>query len=81
MQNHPKPELTTLRLPLASNFINKGLRSQFLKAKIVDSKVELLDGQSSAMLSTFAVADALVYIPSEISQISVGKMVEVHLVT
>jgi molybdopterin molybdotransferase len=81
MQQHPKPEQTTLRLPLASNFINKGGRSQFLKAKIVDSKVELLDGQSSAMLSTFAVADALVYIPSEISQLGVGKMVEVHLLT
>ncbi|MFT5278898.1 MAG: molybdopterin molybdotransferase [Bacteroidia bacterium] len=81
MQHHPKPEQTVLRLPLATDFINKGGRSQFLKAKIIDSKVELLGGQSSAMLSTFAVADALVYIPSEIPQLGVGEIVEVHLLT
>lgn len=81
MQEHPKPEQTVLRLPLASGFINKGGRSQFLKAKIINSKVELLGGQSSAMLSTFAVADALVYVPSEIPQLQAGEMVEVHLLT
>jgi molybdopterin molybdotransferase len=81
MQQHPKPEQMVLRLPLAADFINKGGRSQFLKAKIINSKVELLCGQSSAMLSTFAVADALVYIPSEIPQLAIGELVEVHLLT
>lgn len=81
MQQHPKPEQTVLRLPLTTDFINKGGRSQFLKAKIIDSKVELLTGQSSAMLSNFAVADALVYIPSEIAQLGVGELVEVHLLS
>lgn len=79
MQQHPKPEQTVLRLPLATDFINKGGRSQFLKAKIIDSKVKLLGGQSSAMLSTFSVADALVYVPSEIPELLEGEMVEVHL--
>lgn len=81
MQNHPKPEQTVLRLPLSSSFVNKGGRSQFLKAKVVDSKVELLGGQSSAMLSSFSVADGLVYVPSDISELGEGDEVEVHLIS
>lgn len=80
MQNHPKPEQTVLRLPLLTGFLNKGERSQFLKAKLVDSKVELLRDQSSAMLSTFAVADGLVYVPSDVAELFEGDEVEVHLI-
>ena len=81
MQNHPKPEQIVLRLPLSSSFVNKGGRSQFLKAKVVDSKVELLGGQSSAMLSSFSVADGLVYVPSEEGELAEGDEVEIHLIS
>ena len=79
MQNHPEPTQTILKLPLSGPFINKGDRAQFLKAIVVHSKVELLGAQSSAMLSSFAKADGLVYIPSEVDELKTGDLVEVHL--
>lgn len=40
-----------------SNFIKKGDRPQFLKAIVKHNKAQLLDGQSSAMLHTFSIAN------------------------
>lgn len=60
-----------------SNFIKKGDRAQFLKAIVVKDEVTILEGQSSAMLQTFAHANALVYVPEEVSQINKGDLVEI----
>ena len=63
-----------------STFIKKGDRAQFLKALITDNTVEILEGQSSAMLQTFALANAFVYVPEEQSNIAIGDNVQViHL--
>ena len=63
-----------------SNYVVKGDRSQFLKAYLKDNKVEFLEGQSSAMLHTFAMANALIYVKPEDSPIGIGNEVEViHL--
>ncbi|MDY8138154.1 gephyrin-like molybdotransferase Glp [Aquimarina sp. 2201CG5-10] len=59
-----------------TNFTKKGDRAQFLKAKISNETVEILEGQSSAMLHTFAIANALVYLPEDKNQVINGEMVE-----
>ena len=60
-----------------SAFIKKGDKAQFLKAILKDGEATILEGQSSAMLQTFALANALVYMPEEQNEISIGDLVEV----
>ncbi|NNJ56514.1 MAG: molybdopterin molybdotransferase MoeA [Bacteroidia bacterium] len=74
------PMPTTIQLPLKHDYLKRGERSQFLKAKINANNVEILDGQASSMLHTFALANCLVYIPSNLTSISKGEFVEVHLI-
>lgn len=71
--------LASIQLPLASGAIRSIPRAQFLKAKVSDNQVSILDGQSSAMLNSFAHANALVYIPANNGEIAGGTLVETHL--
>ncbi len=72
-------DLTTVTATSTSNFIKKGDRPQFLKAIYKKGKVNILEGQSSAMLQTFAVANALVKMAGDIEQIRVDDRIEVML--
>lgn len=64
----------------ASFFVKKGGRPQFLKAVYANEKVALLEGQSSAMLQTFAIANALVFVPDDVVEIAPDDIVDViHL--
>ena len=69
------------RLKAKSNtkFIKKGDRPQFLKAIYKNGLVDILEGQSSAMLQTFAIANALVQIPGDLGQIEINDEVDVLL--
>ncbi len=69
------------KLKSASKYSKKGDRAQFLKAQInKDNEVHILEGQSSAMLQTFAIANALVYVSEKQEEIFIGDMIEViHL--
>ena len=62
-----------------SNFMKKGDRPQFLKAIYEEGKVAILEGQSSAMLQTFAVANALVKMPGDMEEIRINDTVEVFV--
>lgn len=62
-----------------SDFIKKGDRAQFLKAIYTDGSVEILDGQSSSMLHTFSLANALVYVRETADSIKINDTVEVIL--
>ncbi|MFG6687325.1 gephyrin-like molybdotransferase Glp [Mariniflexile sp. HNIBRBA6329] len=62
-----------------SNFKKNGDRPQFLKAIHSDNQVEILEGQSSAMQQTFAISNALVFVPESIETIEKGDLVEVIL--
>ncbi len=64
-------------LPLAKPYERKGIRAQFLKA-YADTEVHLLEQQSSAMLQSFAAANALVYVPETAEHLAAGDLVEVH---
>jgi len=73
-QTLPKTQAVSL-----SNYSIKGNRSQFLKAFYNQGKVEILDGQNSSMLHTFALANALVYANADTNDIKINDSVEVIL--
>jgi molybdopterin molybdotransferase len=54
-------------------------REQFLKAKYAHNEVEILEGQSSAMLRTFATANCLIYLEAH-KTITAGSEVEVLII-
>ena len=62
-----------------SSFEKKGDRAQFLKAIYNNDKVQILEGQNSSMIHTFALANALVYISESISEIKIDDAVDVIL--
>ena len=62
-----------------SSYIKQGDRAQFLKAIYSNGKAQILKGQNSSMLHTFALANALVYLPETADSIKVNDTVEVLL--
>ena len=62
-----------------SDFIKKGERAQFLKAIYHEGVVEILEGQNSSMLHTFALANAMVYLSETATSINKEDEVEVIL--
>jgi len=64
---------------LENKFIKKEGRAHFLKAKLSANTVKLLEGQDSDALQSFALANALVYIPAEKITIEQHELVEVYL--
>ncbi len=60
-----------------SDYFKKGDRAQFLKASLKNRKVTILEGQSSAMLKTFAFANALVYVPENVNNILINDPLDV----
>ncbi len=69
--------LTRLKLKSNTHYIKKGNRTHFLKAIYTNDSVEILEGQSSAMLHTFSLANALVKMEEDCNEINVGDIVEV----
>lgn len=63
---------------ITEDYVKKGDRGQFLKALTINGKVKILDGQASSMLHTFASANALIYIPSEVTSLKKGDSVLVY---
>ena len=62
-----------LSLPLAHDYKRKAKRSEFLKGKIHEGKLSVLNAQSSAMLSSFSKADCLIYIPESVEGYNAGE--------
>lgn len=52
--------------------------AHFLKSRLSEKGAEILEAQSSAMLNTFATANALVFIPEDVSRIESGTLVTVY---
>ncbi|MGB0402819.1 MAG: molybdopterin molybdotransferase MoeA [Salibacteraceae bacterium] len=75
---NPRPQFANLKS--TSAFIKKGDRAQFLKARTTENGVEIMDGQSSNMMQTFALSNALVYVPAETSEIKIGDPVQTLLI-
>ncbi len=71
--------LRKVKLAITVDYPKKSGLSFFLKGKTSEFTVTPLDGQESYILSSFAVADCLIYLPAEAEAIKAGEMVEVHL--
>ena len=75
-----EPNLNRTAKRIAHNYQVKGIRAQFLKARINnEEEVEILGLQSSAMVHGFINANALVYIPENSGFIEKDSKVEVIL--
>ncbi|KJD33904.1 molybdenum cofactor biosynthesis protein [Tamlana nanhaiensis] len=79
MMNNERVDLPTVSAKSETAFVKKGDRPQFLKAIYNNDNVTILEGQSSAMQHTFALANALVFVPQEVSEIKIGDTVETML--
>ncbi|WP_235835867.1 molybdopterin molybdotransferase MoeA [Cognatitamlana onchidii] len=79
MMNRDTLELPRITATVTNQFKKKGDRPQFLKGIYNAGKVEILDGQNSSMLQTFALANALVLAPEDINNINAGDHIEVIL--
>ncbi|TGV01479.1 molybdopterin molybdotransferase MoeA [Flavivirga rizhaonensis] len=79
MMNNDTIELPRVKAKSISKFDKKGDRPQFLKAIYNSDKVEILEGQNSSMLQTFALSNALVFVPEDVSSININDELEVIL--
>jgi molybdopterin molybdotransferase len=79
MMNNNVVELPRVTAKSLSKFVKHGDRPQFLKAIYNNEEVKILEGQSSAMLQTFALSNAFVYMPEDVNNIEIGDAVEVIL--
>jgi molybdopterin molybdotransferase len=72
-------QLERITMPILKDYIPKGNQPQFLKARVLADGVKILSGQSSSMLRSFGIANALVFLPENICQITQGEPVKVIL--
>lgn len=77
LMNRENLELPRVTAKSISNFEKKGDRPQFLKGIYKEEHVEILEGQNSSMLQTFALSNALVYAPENVTKIEKGDSIEV----
>lgn len=79
MMNRNTLELDRINAKSVSNFNKKGDRPQFLKAIYNNGEAEILEGQNSSMLQTFALANALIYAPETVTSIKKGDVLDLIL--
>ncbi|MCB9226923.1 MAG: molybdopterin molybdotransferase MoeA [Chitinophagales bacterium] len=58
---------------------NKSDRTTFLKAKYIKNNIEILGAQSSAMLKTYAVSNALAILPPNSKNMKKGASIEAYI--
>lgn len=75
-----KSGLEALPIAVSHDYENRSNRPSFLKAKITNGKVEILDRQGSSMVLSMAVGNALVFLEAETS-VKKGDPVECYLIS
>ena len=78
MQGRKNIFIKKAQLPISKDYSKKMGLSLFLKGKTAVNNVVPLEGQESFVLSSFAIADCLIYLPEEREDIKAGELVEVH---
>ncbi|ANW95027.1 molybdenum cofactor biosynthesis protein [Wenyingzhuangia fucanilytica] len=77
---NPNYSKSTVELTLENEYLKKGTRGEFLKAKTTQNGVEILGSQSSAMLNSFAQANALIYLEDDIKIVKKGEKVKTYII-
>lgn len=70
------PGLLRVKMPIAQTYANPFGRALFLKARISNNQVEVLDHQASSTMISFAEANALAYVPADQKEIAAGDSIE-----
>ena len=73
---YTNPSLTIRLLKIQQNFQNRMGRSLVLKSLIYGDTVKIIDESNSATLKSFSMAEALVFIPEEITEVKKGAEVK-----
>lgn len=71
--------LRSVSMPIERGYSFDGERDEFLKATANQDVVIPLDGQESFALRSFAIANAIIYLPVNQNKVETGDHVEVHL--
>lgn len=71
--------LRSVSMPIERGYSFDGERDEFLKATANQDVVIPLDGQESFALRSFAIANAIIYLPVNQNKVEAGDHVEVHL--
>jgi molybdopterin molybdotransferase len=64
---------------IAQDYSVSNSRCQFLKATIIGDEATVLSHQASSMLSSFSVANGLIFVPNGNYELKKGDVVEVYL--
>ncbi len=75
---NPSPEIKQTKATILQDYKKKSGRAEFLKAFLNNGTVELLEGQGSDVLKSFAEANCLVFLDDEIDEIQKGSLVSVY---
>ncbi|MCE7066368.1 gephyrin-like molybdotransferase Glp [Dyadobacter sp. CY326] len=79
MSGRQDPFLRSLKMSSKYAYTFNGERDEFLKGLIENDAVIPLDGQESFALRSFAIANAIIYLPTSQNVVKEGDLVEVHL--
>lgn len=79
LTGHQKLQLQAAEFPLRHSFQKKPGRAWFVRALASNEGVQSLEGQGSHMMRSFAEANALIFLPTEVESLPKGAPVEVHL--
>ncbi|QXP54908.1 molybdopterin molybdotransferase MoeA [Cellulophaga sp. HaHa_2_95] len=72
-------QLLRIEMPILEDYNVRGNRAQFLKAYVEGAHVQILGGQSSAMVRAFGAANALVFLPENTTIVKKGTPVKTIL--
>ncbi len=75
-----KNGLERYSFPITHDFENRSDRPSFLKAKLIEGKVEILDGQGSSMIRSMAMGNALAFLDADTS-VQKGDLIECFLIS
>lgn len=77
---HSDYHLPRVKAILSEDVSNPQGKTLFLKGRVLNDRVEVLTGQASSMLKSFAVANALIIIPEDKKEIKAGEEVSCVLI-
>ncbi|WP_318308692.1 molybdopterin molybdotransferase MoeA [Flagellimonas crocea] len=80
LSGHGQFGLPTYQFPIKHSYENRFGRPSFLKAAVVDGKVDVLDGQGSSMIQSMAKGNALAFV-GEGETLNKGDLIKCKLIS
>ncbi|USD25214.1 gephyrin-like molybdotransferase Glp [Flagellimonas marinaquae] len=80
LSGYRRTGLPTYQFPIKHGYENRFGRPSFLKAAVIDGKVEILDGQGSSMIQSMAKGNALAFVDDG-EKLTVGDLIRCKLIS